>query len=217
MRASSLVKDDGCLWDLSKYQGGTDVESCAQSMKYRRPPPTSPERVAREIHDGLRSGQLAFTAGADSKIVIEKYQQGFEQAINNFRKTAASAVLTISYEDVGWGQTEFEQVKEAMLYAARHCRPVSRTAFDFAGNFDVVNALDALGFEVPEHAINKWTGRNAKAERTEASKNIRDVMLMVQDATAPRMSVKQFHIQKGPMGKELQAILKNGHHNLIMS
>jgi len=84
-RMSAVVKDDYCLWDLSRYEGAADYVTCLRQMRHQRLPPTSPERVAAELREGVASGALAFTASADLETVIGLYSRGFETAFDSYR------------------------------------------------------------------------------------------------------------------------------------
>ena len=136
IRISSVVKHKNNLWDLSRYAGAAELYGCARQMKARRPPPMSPNQVAREIRDGVSSGELAFTASADMDLVLTQYCEGFERAISAYRETAGTKVDRISYGGIGWTADEFPVVRAAIAYALERCRPVTVTEFWLAGNFD---------------------------------------------------------------------------------
>ena len=59
-----------------------DFKALKSKMRAGRPPFMSPERVARELRDGVADGSIAFTAASDVDVVIELYTKGFVAAIN---------------------------------------------------------------------------------------------------------------------------------------
>ena len=63
-RLSGMVKDDNCLWDMSAYEGAIGYATMVYEMKAKRLPFMSPERVARELSEGVETGAIAFTATA---------------------------------------------------------------------------------------------------------------------------------------------------------
>ena len=78
-RISALVKKNGLLWDLSRLDEGaeTTFKDCCEDLKPKREDFVNPEKVARELREGVESGALAFTETADVDIVIEQYELGF--------------------------------------------------------------------------------------------------------------------------------------------
>ena len=120
MRTASLVKWMICLWDLSRYEGGTTYQDCHRQMRTRRPPPTSPDVVERTLREGVASGAIGFTAGkVDVEFCIQKYREGFVAAFERFQ--AKSGTNLINYEGLGWGNEEAECLALALKYVAEHC------------------------------------------------------------------------------------------------
>ena len=52
LRLASLVKHSTCLWDLRMHKEGRpiDFEGCQSLLQSPRPPLTSPEQLAKELH-----------------------------------------------------------------------------------------------------------------------------------------------------------------------
>ena len=120
-RISSLVKDSNCLWDLSKHEEGAKMSfrDCQFKLKAGRAPFVSPEVVARELSEGVASGALGFTAGADQDVVSKLYEKGFVKAFETARDMGAD---TIYYQGLGWGSEEAPVLAEAIKYAHEHCK-----------------------------------------------------------------------------------------------
>ena len=120
-RISSLVKDDGCLWDLSKHKKGKKIsfERCRNKLNAGRAPFVSPEVVARELSEGVASGALGFTAGADQDVVSKLYEKGFVKA---FETACDMGVINAFYQFLGWGSEEAPVLAEAIKYAHEHCK-----------------------------------------------------------------------------------------------
>lgn len=119
-RLSSMVKDKNCLWDFSKYQGGQEFHELQDQMKADRPPMVSPERVAKEMRDGVDSGSLAFTARADMDFVIGLYERGFREAFQTYVRVSGRTF--IEQKCLGWGDEEAVIVAEALKYVEEHCQ-----------------------------------------------------------------------------------------------
>ena len=75
LRTASIVKNDHCLWDLSLHEEGTAIDwrGCHDDLQSTRPALTSPEQMATELRDGVASGEIGFTSGADAEVVIDLY------------------------------------------------------------------------------------------------------------------------------------------------
>ena len=104
-RLSALVKDDKCLWDLGAYKETMTTFVELLGMKAGRPPFMSPERVARELREGVASGAIAFTAASDVDVVIELHTRGFVSAFETFCDVRENG--NIYYEDLGIGDDDF--------------------------------------------------------------------------------------------------------------
>ena len=133
-RISSLVKDESCLWDLSKHEQGKRMsfDDCTVNLKAGRAPFVSPEVVARELSEGVASGALGFTAGADQDVVSKLYEKGFVKAFETARDMGASIIF---YTDLGWGSEEAPVLAEAIKYAHEHCKATRNTPkLDFDDN-----------------------------------------------------------------------------------
>lgn len=53
-RLSGLVKDERCLWDLARHDGSEmNFYDLTQKLRAGRLPPMSPDRVARELREGV--------------------------------------------------------------------------------------------------------------------------------------------------------------------
>lgn len=120
-RISSLVKDDDMLWDLSQHEEGAEISfgGCRIKLRAGRAPFVSPEVVARELSEGVASGALGFTAGADQDVVSKLYEKGFVKAFETARDMGAG---TIWYNHLGWGSEEAPVLAEAIKYAHEHCK-----------------------------------------------------------------------------------------------
>ena len=133
-RISSLVKDDSCLWDLSQDEEGAEItfDECVTELKAGRAPFVSPEVVARELSEGVASGALGFTAGADQDVVSKLYEKGFVKAFETFCDLGASIIF---YTDLGWGSEEAPVLAAAIKYAHEHCKAAGKVPrLNFAGN-----------------------------------------------------------------------------------
>jgi hypothetical protein len=95
-------------------------------MKANRLPFMSPERVARELREGVEKGTIAFTAKGDVDVVGEMYRRGFVSAIDDYsynRLTERVSNAVLHYVDLGWTDAEGEVIVEALAYARKHCSP----------------------------------------------------------------------------------------------
>ena len=124
LRTASIVKAHPCLWDLSLHKEGTAITymECCQTLKSTRPPLTSPEQMATELREGVASGEIGFTSGADADVVIELYAKGFIGAFDTYAQYD-SGVPMIYYTYLGWGTEEVPTLVAALEYAEAHCRP----------------------------------------------------------------------------------------------
>ena len=125
-RLSGMVKDHNCLWDMSAYKGATGYADMRKEMKAKRLPFMSPERVARELSEGVETGAIAFTAKGDVDVVGKMYQRGFVSAIDDFtynRNTERVQDGYLFYTNLGWTNAEGEVIVEALAYARKHCSP----------------------------------------------------------------------------------------------
>ena len=131
-RISSLVKVYDMLWDLSKHEEGAEMsfDDCREKLKAGRAPFVSPEVVARELSEGVASGALGFTAGADQDVVSKLYEKGFVKAFETARDMGAGAIL---YLGLGWGSEEAPVLAEAIKYAHEHCKAVGMVPRLFFG------------------------------------------------------------------------------------
>ena len=109
------------LWDLSQHEEGAEIDfnGCRFKLKAGRAPFVSPEVVARELSEGVASGALGFTAGADQDVVSKLYEKGFVKAFETARGMGAG---TIHYIELGWGSEEAPVLAEAIKYAHEHCK-----------------------------------------------------------------------------------------------
>jgi len=123
-RIASLVQDNACLWDLSLHKEGTaiDFDGCMEKLKAGREPFVSPDVVARELAEGVASGALGFTAGADQEVVSGLYEKGFVKAFETFRQTGCPHIF---YHSLGWGSKDAPLLAEALKYAHEHCKASS--------------------------------------------------------------------------------------------
>ena len=125
-RLSGMVKYDDNLWDMSAYEGRTDFVGMMNEMKAKRLPFMSPERVARELSEGVETGAIAFTAKGDVDVVGKMYQRGFVSAIDDYTyncKTERVKTGTLFYKNLGWTDADGEVIVEALAYARKHCSP----------------------------------------------------------------------------------------------
>ena len=133
-RISSLVKDDNILWDLSKHEEGATISfnDCKNKLKAGRAPFVSPEVVARELSEGVTSGALGFTAGADQDVVSKLYEKGFVKAFETACDMGAGMIF---YQFLGWGSEEAPVLAEAIKYAHEHCKAADKVPeLSFKGN-----------------------------------------------------------------------------------
>ena len=124
-RISSLVKNTLCLWDLSKHEEGAEIDfdKCTRKLRGGRAPFVSPEVVARELSEGVESGALGFTAGADQDVVSKLYEQGFIKAFETANDMGAGVIY---YHGLGWGSKEAPVLAEAIKYAHEHCKAADK-------------------------------------------------------------------------------------------
>ena len=127
-RISSLVKDDNTLWDLSKHEEGAEISfgGCTEKLRAGRAPFVSPEVVARELSEGVASGALGFTAGADQDVVSKLYEKGFVKA---FETACDMGADEICYHYLGWGSEEAPVLAAAIKYAHEHCKAADEVPF----------------------------------------------------------------------------------------
>ena len=81
----------------------------------------SPERVATEMREGVRTGTLAFTAAADLETVISLYTRGFVAAFESYTTVREGNEPCLYYKRLGWGPEEAVVLAEALAYARGHC------------------------------------------------------------------------------------------------
>jgi len=122
MRASSIVKDNSCLWDLGKYQGGKTWGDLKKQMRVKRPVPISPEILRNQLEEGVTSERLAFTMGLeDMELVSQLYESGFVQAFETFVGIQSDGNNILDYSNLGWGDEEMPMIKDALAYVQKHC------------------------------------------------------------------------------------------------
>jgi hypothetical protein len=125
LRTASIVKLGGCLWDLSLHKEGAPITlvECEDTLNQgTRPPLTSPEQMATELREGVASGEIGFTSGADADVVIELYAKGFVGAFDTFLQYTSNVPM-IYYQRLRWGTKELPTLVAALEYAEAHCRP----------------------------------------------------------------------------------------------
>jgi len=122
LRTASIVKHQDCLWDLNLHKEGTAVEfwKCRLDLKSTRPALTSPEQMATELHEGVTSGEIGFTSGADADVVIDLYAKGFVAAFDTALQYGSDCIF---YHNLGWGTAQVPTLVAALEYAEAHCRP----------------------------------------------------------------------------------------------
>jgi len=121
-RLSGLVKDEKMLWDMSAFTGTqTHYLGLRNELKAGREPFMSPDRVARELREGVASGAVAFTAASDVELVIDLYARGFVRAFDTFKEVRGGRG-SLFYERLGWGRAEVPILVEAIEYANKHCK-----------------------------------------------------------------------------------------------
>ena len=109
-------------------------DDCREKLKAGRAPFVSPEVVARELSEGVASGALGFTAGADQDVVSKLYEKGFIKAFETARDMGCPftssgpymAAGTIWYNHLGWGSEEAPVLAEAIKYAHEHCKAADK-------------------------------------------------------------------------------------------
>eukprot|EP00966_Prymnesium_polylepis_P009769 225431-Prymnesium_polylepis.1 len=120
---ASVIKGGMCLWDLSLHKEGAAIsfKECESTLRFTRPLLTDPEQMARQLREGVASGALGFTSGADADVVIGLYEQTFARAFNTYRQFRMDGC--IDYRGLGWGTKEVPTLVAALKYAEAHCRP----------------------------------------------------------------------------------------------
>ena len=136
-RLSSIVKDDGCLWDLSGYQGADYYAGCKVQMRAGRQPFMSPEVAERQLRQGVADGSIHFSYVSDMDGVINMYREGFVRAFETFNfGIMGGNNKMVFYNELGWGAAEVPTLVEAIKYADRHCdkEKTGKLSLDFEYN-----------------------------------------------------------------------------------
>jgi hypothetical protein len=81
-------------------------------------PIVSPERLGRELAEGVASGALVFGKASDVGVASRFYASGFVKAFEMFTRAGGRAVL---YSGLGWGSKEVPLLTEALEYLHEHC------------------------------------------------------------------------------------------------
>ena len=137
---SSLVKSQGRLWDLSKYDQAEryNFDSLQRQLKAARPAPMSPVRLASEMRLWVASGEVSFSTPTDIDVVLRLYERAFLTAITEFaynHTSIASKPGELFYRNLKWGDQEAEDIEGALQFAAMHCTPLGDRVFHiFQGN-----------------------------------------------------------------------------------
>ena len=155
-RLSGIVKDDGCFWDLSGYQGATNHIGCQNQMKAGRQPFMSPEAAERELRQGVADGSIHFSYVSDMDGVINMYREGFVRAFETFNFGIRGANgSSLFYKELGWGAAEAPTLVEAIKYADRHCdkEKTGKLTLDFEHNDFTAEEQAEL-----ERATARWAG-----------------------------------------------------------
>ena len=128
-----ILADRGAgLRGRRKEGAAIDFAGCKQKLKAGRAPFVSPEVVARELSEGVASGALGFTAGADQDVVSKLYEKGFIKA---FETACDMGAANIYYWHLGWGSEEAPVLAEAIKYAHEHCKAADEVPLlNFGGN-----------------------------------------------------------------------------------
>ena len=109
-----------------------DFDDCREKLKAGRAPFVSPEVVARELSEGVASGALGFTAGADQDVVSKLYEKGFVKA---FEMACDMGADHIHYIYLDWGSEEAPVLAAAIKYAHEHCKAADKVPLlNFAQN-----------------------------------------------------------------------------------
>lgn len=185
-RVSGLVKHYLCMLDMSSIVGKASVRSWADICrvgKAGRLPPLAPPDFAALLTDGVGSGAVGFTAGADLQIVIDAYSAGFKQ-------TMASATALV-YKGLGWGDEEASVCAQALLYAHAHgvldrvlFVNLSNNQIGDAGFVEVANVLKETGkrFERLNATGNTLLGETGKQALEDACQATgTDLMLIMRE------------------------------------
>lgn len=126
MKASSLVKDSQCLWDLSSFQGGVHISHLRGTMRWGRQPPLNPDAFEQQLRARLTAGSLAFTyPKQDADLAVRLYRDGFTQQFSNIADFSPGEPV-IYYDDLDWGDDEAETLAASLTYMVTHqcCPPV---------------------------------------------------------------------------------------------
>ena len=125
LATASIVKDDDCLWDASKYTDGlNDYGAMKGQLKSGRPKMLSPPAFGEAMRTRVAAGELKFTAKADMETVIEQYRIGFVQSISSF-----AVDYFIPFYFLGWKDEEGEAMLESLEYAKEHCSRKEKLEF----------------------------------------------------------------------------------------
>uniref|UniRef100_A0A7S1QVI3 Uncharacterized protein n=1 Tax=Alexandrium catenella TaxID=2925 RepID=A0A7S1QVI3_ALECA len=69
----------------------------------------TPERFGGLLRDGVRTGEIAFTARADGGLVVEQYRKAFHRAFAETRD--------LMYQTLKWPDDKILELAEALAYA----------------------------------------------------------------------------------------------------
>ena len=138
-RLSAVVKSQGRLWDLSRFdQLNRSFDQMQRLLKAPRPPPISPEQLALDLREAVGRGEVTFTIASDLELALKIYERGFIAAINDFaynHTSQSSKNGDIFYRNLKWGDNEADEIEGAMRYATENCDPLGTRVFHvFDGN-----------------------------------------------------------------------------------
>ena len=143
MRAASLVTHRTLLWDLSKFDASylADLEpyyACAKAMAAQRPPPMSPDDVAKDLRErgalpNKDPRKLSTSYASDLDTIIGLYRRGFIAAIETFPALSPKG-SSISFQGLGWGDAEADVFVGAVMFAGRYCNLDEEIRFNLGRN-----------------------------------------------------------------------------------
>ena len=111
--------------------------------------------MATELREGVASGAIGFTLGADADVVIGLYEQTFVRAFDTYQLCASNDL--IYYQNLRWGTAQVPTLVAALKYAEAHCRPKdvegkedAKLTLDFGGNRFTAAEQAQLRAAIPE-------------------------------------------------------------------
>lgn len=117
----ALVKENGCVWDLTKLGASANVtfNECRDKIRAGvRAPMASPDRMQIELCKSVESGALQLARHTDVYVVIGLYTHAFALVFEQFGQLKSKE--TIYYEL--WGSAAVDKIVEALEHAGERCK-----------------------------------------------------------------------------------------------